>query len=159
GVAGEARVDPAAGQPSAAQQLDVELTERGPQVRFQQIFFAQPREVRELLRHGRFLRGGEGAPLVERVGVLVLRVLARLFADLGQAGGVSLERIVVARHRGVARQIKDVRPVVAWGERERREVEHRRDQYNAVEVYGVTVLQQVAQHSRAKRPVAFADEK
>src|SRR5262249_58045687 len=45
GVAGEARVNAAAGQPAAAQQLDVELTERGPQVRLQQIFFAQPREV------------------------------------------------------------------------------------------------------------------
>src|SRR5262245_16303644 len=82
GVAGEARVNAAAGQPAAAQQLDVELTERGPQVRLQQIFFAQPREVRELLRHGRLLRCGQGAALVERVGVLVLRVLARLFDEL-----------------------------------------------------------------------------
>jgi len=128
-----------------------------PQVGLFQVLGRQPGEPHQLAHHGAPPGGGQGIPQQQCQGVFPAGELLRL-AQCGmqiplQVGG---QAVMVPRRGGVGGQVDDVGQVVAVVKFQRLEVEHRRDEHDAVQVHAVPCLQVARQPGRPGGAVGFA---
>ena len=109
-------------------------------------------------------RRRESRSLCERVEVLAHREAFHLGDQRVERRLRAGQRVVIPRRRGLGRQVERERPIAA-ADRGRREidvpvegeVEHRREQHDAVDADALT-LQRVHQHRRARRAVRLAEQ-
>src|SRR5579859_2927543 len=118
GVAAKTRVNAAGGKAATTLEFSHELTEVHAQVGFDQIVFAQAGEIGDALRHRGFLAGAKFRAFEKGGAVFALRVFAGFVEEAGKVGGAILQDLVIPGDCGVARQIVNVRAVVAGGERD-----------------------------------------